>query len=466
MDTFHIVLLVAVGGLACLAVWLYQRGVALRLRAAAAEQAANSELVRRQQVEEALGESARRLDAIAAEVTLAQRNAATLTAQLEAERNARKEDLDRRAEFDVQLRQAFNSHAADVLKKSNEQLVLMAREQLEAAGNKAAGVVEAKKAEIASLVTPIRDTLTRTDEKLQQIQRQWEGDRAGLLAQIQGVGQAGELLRAETARLVKALSRPEVRGRYGEVQLRRVAELAGMTNYCDFAEQESSRDEEGRLRRPDLIVRLPNDRVIAVDAKTNTYPYVEAVNAPSPQEQAEHLERFAQAVEKQVSELGRRQYWSAFEGSPEFVVMFMPGDVFLDAALSRRPDLLEHAARANVLIATPATLIGLLRAVAVGWREQRLAAEARELLDLGRELHKRAADALEHVEGLGGALRRAVEHYNRFVGSYERNLEPTLRKFEGAGAKGAKELPEPAQVEVTPRLLRGLSPDETGATSP
>jgi DNA recombination protein RmuC len=272
------------------------------------------------------------------------------------------------------------------------------------------------------------------------------------------VTQAGRGLREETNKLTRALSRPEVRGQYGEIQLRRVAELAGMTRYCDFDEQASVRDGEGNLQRPDMVVRLPNERVIAVDAKTNTYAYIEAVNAADDAEREGHLERFARHVQDQAKKLSDKRYWSRFEGSPEFVVMFVPGDHFIDAALSRRPELIEFAAEHGVILASPSTLIGLLRAVAVGWREEKLAAEARGLWELGKELHERAATAFEHAGKLGDSIRQSVERYNRLVGSIDTRLMPTLRKFEDAGAGSAKQLSELGQVEAVPRAL------ETGAS--
>lgn len=276
---------------------------------------------------------------------------------------------------------------------------------------------------------------------------------------LEALKERSEALKDETSRLARALSRPEIRGRYGEIQLRRIAELAGMRAYCDFAEQASQRGPDGRLLRPDMLVYLPNGRVIAVDAKTNLDAYVSATGETDPQRQAELLDHFAKHVADQVQQLSARSYWSAFEGSPDFVVMFMPGDHFLDAALSRRPELIETAAEANVILASPATLIGLLRAVAVGWREHRLAEEARQLLELGTELHERARVALEHAGGLGEAIRRAVEAYNNFIGSVDRRLMPTLRRFEDAGVRSARPLPELPTVTVEPRGLLSAESD-------
>jgi DNA recombination protein RmuC len=266
---------------------------------------------------------------------------------------------------------------------------------------------------------------------------------------MKSLGAAGESLRLETLKLSRALSKPEVRGRYGEIQLRRVAELAGMMEHCDFNEQQSQRDGDGRLLRPDMTVSYPNGRMIAVDAKCNILAYIEAIDAPTEESREACLERFADHVAAQAAALGRKTYWSEFEGSPEFVVMFVPGDQFIDAALSRRRDLIERAAEQGVILASPSMLIGLLRAVYVGWREKRVEDQARELIALGRELHERASIAFGHVADLGAALESASKRYNAFVASYESRLEPTLRKFEDAGVKSSKDRPA-----LTPLSLR------------
>lgn len=227
-----------------------------------------------------------------------------------------------------------------------------------------------------------------------------------------------------------------------------------MTSYCDFNEQFSQRDDEGNLLRPDMVVTLPNERVIVVDAKANINAYIDAVNAPTDEIREEQLQRFARHTFEQVKKLSDKKYWSLFDGkSAEFVVMFVPGDHFIDAALSRRPDLLDVAAQQGVILASPSTLIGLLRAVAVGWREHALTEQAAELFELGKELHDRAATAFEHAGKLGDSIRQAVERYNRLVGSIDSRMMPTLKKFEDAGAKSGKSLDTPKRVEGTPREL-------------
>jgi len=388
--------------------------------------------------------------------------AAELRAQMEAERRvaaerlaavqqAREEIEKKLAEFESKTEKVFGALAGRALEGASEQFLRMAREALAAQQKGAELELEKRREAVDKLVRPIAETLAKTDAKLAEIERERLGAYSSLAEQIRGVMGAQEALRAETGRLVRALSKPDVRGRYGEIQLRRVAELAGMVSYCDFAEQTNQRTSDGRVQRPDMTVRLPNDRVIAVDAKTNTQAYIEACDAATDAEREACLERFARHVYEQATALAKKTYWAEFKGSPEFVVMFVPGDQFLDAALARRPDLLDHAAQQGVILASPSTLIGLLRAVAVGWREKSVADQAAALLKLGSELRERAAVLYAHMAGLGRALEAAVGRYNDVVGSFEARLTPTLRRFEEAGLKGAKDLPALEQVAVRPR---------------
>jgi len=355
-------------------------------------------------------------------------------------------DSERRAKEQLQLEnrftEAFKSMTADALKSSRAEFLEQAKP-----------VFDAAKKEHAELVRPIGETLSETRKKLAEIEEKRTASFATLTAQIDAMAGSNTTLRQETERLTRALSRPEVRGRYGEIQLRRVAELAGMRDYCDFEEQASGVDEAGNAVRPDMIVKLPNSRVIAVDAKTNIDAYIQAVNARDEAERETQLDRFARHVAEQAKKLADKRYWSGWTGSPEFVVMFVPGDHFIDAALSRRPDLLDYAAQHRVILASPSTLIGLLRAVAVGWREQSLSEQAQALFELGRELHDRASTAFSHVERLGSAIRQTTARYNDVVGSIDTRLVPTLKRFEEAGAKSAKELAELKPVEGEPRAL-------------
>ncbi len=349
---------------------------------------------------------------------------------------------DRLKELNESAQQVFKNLAGDTLKAATDQFIKQADQRLKAQEEKSSLEYKQRSESFNQLLKPISETLGKTQERLLKLD-----ERVALSAQ------SSDNLREETQKLARALSRPEVRGGYGEIQLRRVAELAGLANYCDFSEQHSTRDAEGRLLRPDMIVNLPNDRQIVVDAKCNIDAYLQATRTDHAEEQERHLAHFASTVAKQAKALGAKRYWSQYDGSPEFVVMFIPGDHFIDAALSRQPELLEHAATNGVILASPSTLIGLLRAVHVGWREHRLAEEAHELLEAGRELHRRAATAFEHVNQLGKALNNAVGHYNKFVGSTDRMLMPQLRKFEEMDMQSSKQLTMASPIEQTTREL-------------
>jgi DNA recombination protein RmuC len=371
--------------------------------------------------------------------------------RLLAERNlARGRLVDREAD-EERMRDSFRSLAAETLSQSTSQFLKLAERALDAQKNSAAADFERRRAAVDELVKPIHVMLQRAERQLRLIEKDRTEAYAGLRAQVTGMAASGAELARETSKLARALGKPNVRGRYGELQLQRVAELAGMQQHCDFAVQANVRDGDGNLLRPDMIVKLPNGRVLAVDAKTSLDAYVEALAADSEAAREQCLERFADHVARQVQELARRGYWRQFSDSPEFVVMFIPGDQFIDAALERRPELIESSARRNVILASPSTLIGLLRAVHVGWRERRLSESAEELFALGRELHARIATAMAHADKLGGALEQTLRRYNEFVGSVQTRLLPTLRRFEERGVRVGEEVAELEPVESAVR---------------
>lgn len=373
--------------------------------------------------------------------------------QLEALRLAQRtasEELEKRlAEVQQRFGKVMEATSNEALERSTKQLLALANETFEKRE-------QASTASLKSLVNPITDTLKRTDERIAGIEKLRTEAHAALLTQIGTMHENAAQLRGETAKLTQALRRPEVRGRYGEVQLERVAELAGMTSYCDFSTQTSVRNDDGELLRPDMVVSLPNNRQIVIDAKTNIDAYLDAIQAESDDERDRQLDRFARHVADQAKALSKKGYWSQYQGSPDFTVMFIPGDQFIDAALSRRPDLLDAAAQDGVILASPSTLIGLLRAVAVGWREKALSDSAQELFALGKELHERASTVLDYTAKLGTHLRTANNTYNSLVGSIDGRLMPSLRKFEDAGAKSSKTLETPTPVDSVPRELKAL----------
>ena len=358
-------------------------------------------------------------------------------------------------ELNEQTKNAFASAAQQALAQANTELVKVAEQKFGAQHAAEAVEHEKRRAAVDQMVKPISDTLKATQEKLAEIEKDRVDAFGRLSEQIRGVTESSASLRDQTGKLVNFLKRPEVRGRYGEIQLERVVELAGMINYADFSTQHSTRDSEGNLLRPDLIVTMPNQREVVVDAKTNINSYLEAVEAPDAEKREACFQKFALDVEQQAFALAKKQYWAQYDGSPEFVVMFIPGDQFLDAALRRRPGLLEAAWESGVILATPSSLIGLLKTVALGWREKRLEDKAQELFAIGKELHERTATAWEHLAKVGDGLNRSVDAYNRAVRSVETRLLPTIRKFEEAGAKSAKELPEMPEVTVRPQVTGG-----------
>ena len=355
------------------------------------------------------------------------------------------------ADANATMSEKFRALASQVLTDARAELVKIGDEKLKSQTTIAAADMEQRKQAVERLLQPIAETLKKTDEKLAAMEKERTGSYAELRTQVQQMAMGNEALRGATEKLGRALRDPKVRGQYGEIQLKKVAELAGMRAFCDFTEQSSTIDSDGNRLRPDMIVKLPNKREVAIDAKANLKPYLDAIESTDPAQVEGFLKAFADGIANQAGALAKKGYWKHYENAPEFVVMFVPGDQFVDAALSRRPDLLEFAASQRVLLASPSTLIGLLRAVHVGFQEQTLAEEAMELRRLGVELHERASVAFEHVGKLGKSLSNAAEHYNKFVASYEQRLEPTFRKFEESGAKSGKELP---QVEVVSTQLR------------
>lgn len=366
-----------------------------------------------------------------------------------------KETLD---QVQAKFESVFDAAAGRALKASSDAFLKLADQRMATVTEQQRGELDQRRAAVEQLVRPIVEALGKTEAVLGAMEKERAGAYSAVRQQVEQMAQQGAALQRETGQLVQALREPRIRGYYGEVQLKRVAELAGMRAYCDFVEQDQTVDDAGRRQRPDMVVRLPNGREVVVDAKANILPYMDALKAATPQEAEACLVRFADGIAAQAAALGKKSYWSQYEGSAEFVVMFVPGDQFVDAALARRPDLLETAAAAGVVLASPSTLIALLRAVSVAFREERLAREAAELLALGKELHERAATAFSHVDKLGETLGRAVGHYNAFVGSYESRLEPTLERFEQIGAAGGKALPELEPVTVTVRPMKPLVP--------
>ncbi len=362
-----------------------------------------------------------------------------LTAELERARARLDAQLAQQADraafaldTEARLRSAFTSLAGDTLRSNSELFLAMARETLGRDHALAQGALKERELAIAQLVEPLKAALERTESQAHALERERREALGQLRSQIETVAAGQAQLARETRNLVTALRRPEVRGRWGELTLRRVVELAGMAEHCDFTEQLKIVGDEGALR-PDLVVHMPESRDLVVDAKTPLDAYLEALEAPSEEARRSALERHAQQVEVRIRELASKRYWGQLECSPEFAVLFLPGDQFLAAALAERPELLENALQQSVIIATPSTLIALLKAVAYGWRTSVAAQNAATIRQLGEELYRRLGNFAGHLGHLGERLGAAVDAYNGAVGSLERQVLPQARRFAELG---------------------------------
>ncbi len=347
---------------------------------------------------------------------------------------------------ETRLRAAFDSLAGEALRANNELFLQLARETLGRDQAVAEGALKEREAAVAQLVLPLRVALERTEAQVQALERERREAFASLRTQIETLSGGQAQLSRETRNLVTALRRPEVRGRWGELTLRRLVELAGLTEHCDFTEQLRVTSAEGALR-PDLVVHMPDARDLVIDAKTPFDAYLAALEAPTEEERSQALKRHASQVEARVRELASKSYWSQFERSPEFAVLFLPGDQFLSAALAERPELIENALGQGVIITTPSTLIALLKTVAYGWRQSEVAHNAAVIRDLGQELYRRLASFDGHLARMGQRLASAVEAYNAAVGSLERQVLPQARRFTELGVTA--DAPLPALEPVT-----------------
>jgi len=379
------------------------------------------------------------------------------------DRAARRADgLARRDRDGGALRDAFKAAAADALRLNHESFLQLARPELEKVVARASGELAQRQQAVEGLVKPIGDSLAKVTLEITQLEKQRAATHADLLRLIGTVNDDQRALKSETANLVRALRRPEVRGRWGELQLRKVVEMAGMLDYVDFVEQASVEGEDGRLR-PDMIVRLPGGQQVVVDAKAPLDAYLAAVEAEDEERRRALLDDHARHIQDHMRKLGQKNYWSQFAPSPEFVVMFLPGENIFGQALAQDPSLIEKGVNERVIPASPTTLIALLRAAAYGWNQQKLAESAQQISDLGRDLYARLRTMAEHLSKHGQHLDRAVDSYNRFLGSLERNVLPQARRFEQLGAAVGDGLPELPPVE---KALRSPQAPELAAPAP
>jgi DNA recombination protein RmuC len=401
--------------------------------------------------------AARRIETVRIELETARVRIESMTRQ-EADRVSLLEQSERR------LREAFDSLAGETLRSNSEMFLKLARETLGRDQALAQGALKERETAIAQLVEPIRAALQKTEAQVESLERERRDAFSTLRTQIETLANGQTLLQRETRNLVTALRRPEVRGRWGELTLRRLVELAGMSEHCDFTEQLHLALDEGSLR-PDLVVHMPESRNLVVDVKAPLDAYLEALEAATDEQRQIALRRHGQQVESRVRQLAAKNYWSQFEHSPEFVVLFLPGDQFLSAALAERPDLLETALKQNVILATPSTLIALLKTVAYGWRQAAVAENAAVIRELGQELHRRLGTFASHLARVGQRLNSAVEAYNSAVGSLERQVMPQARRFPELGVTPDAPLAPMEQIDLLARPVNVPASAEAALTN-
>lgn len=359
-----------------------------------------------------------------------------------------------------QLQAVFGELARESLQSNSEVFLTLARERLARQQQDASQMLKERETAIDTLVQPIREALAKTEAQIQTIERERIDSFATIKSQMELLAVGQNLLSRETRNLVTALRRPGVRGQWGEITLRRVVELSGMTLHVDFTEQQHVSTESGAIR-PDMVVHMPEQRDIVVDVKTPLDAYLSAVEAQSDEDRNAQLRRHAQIVAARVRELASKQYWSQFERSPDFVVLFLPGDQFLSAALQENPGLIDDSMRQNIMLATPTSLIALLKVISYGWKQTALAENAKEVRQLGEELYKRLAVFGEHLGKLGKSLGSSVESYNRAVGSLEQQVLPAARRFPELGLRTARDIDAIEPISSLTRSLRaGSSNDE------
>jgi len=353
------------------------------------------------------------------------------------------------------LKDTFSALAGTALKNNTAQFLQLAQQNLQQFQIKAEGDLSQKEKAIEGLVKPIREALNKTETEIRRMENERKQAQGALTLHLQSIAESHRLLQSETRNLVQALRRPEVRGQWGELTLKRLAELAGMVEHCDFNEQASVQSGQGQ-QRPDMIIRMPDKRDIIVDAKTPLDAYLSAIESTDDNERKGHLERHTRNVRARIKELSGKAYWRQFRFSPEFVVLFIPGDQFLSAALETDHTLLEEALSQNVILATPTSFVALLRAIAYGWRQEALAENADTIREIGQDMYDRLITFAEHLARLGRSLDSSVDNFNKAVGSYDSRVLPGARKFVDMGISAREEPTEPVQIERGTRKVQAV----------
>jgi DNA recombination protein RmuC len=382
----------------------------------------------------------------------ADRNAAALSAQLEATRQNLLEQKKLLDDAYAQLSQAFASVSAEALARNNEAFLHLAREKFAALSIEATGSLEQRKAQIEGLLKPMQELLNSYQQRLGEVEKSRVESYSMLREQLGTLTETQRTLNLQTSQLVTALRRPQTRGQWGEITLRRLVELAGMSARCDFVEQGSIEGEDGRMR-PDMLINLPGERQIVIDCKAALDAFLDAAAAADEDQRKQFLQRHCQQVRSRARELSAKSYWSQFKRSPEYVIMFLPGEAFLYAAIEQDGSIIEEFLRSNVIIATPTTLMALLRVIEFGWRQELVAENAEAIQKHGRELYERIATLGDHFAKLGASIDGTVENYNKTIGSLESRVFVTARKIAELGARSDKEPRDIEPVDVRTREL-------------
>lgn len=391
-----------------------------------------------------------RLNAQAEELSALRVREGDLAARMEEERKAASEKQALLEDLQAKLQDTFKALSANALKDNNQSFLQLAGEHLSKVQEAAKGDLELRQKTIEGLVKPIKDSLTQVDQRILEMEKSRQNAYVELTQQVKFLATDQVDLKKETRKLVDALRRPTVRGRWGEMQLRRVVELAGMINYCDFTEQTSVTTEDGRLR-PDMVVRLPGGKQVVVDAKAPLEAYLNAYESQDEDARKQSMLAHARQIRDHLTKLGQKSYWEHLKPTPEFVVMFLPGEIFFSSALEHDPGLIEEGVKQKVIVASPTTLIALLRAVYYGWQQEKIAENAQQVSELGRELYKRIVTLSEHFGRVGKGLSGAVEAYNKTVSSLESRVLVQARRFKELAAAPEKDLPVLEPLEVSAR---------------
>ena len=377
---------------------------------------------------------------------------AGVEAKYEAELKAADDKLKLLEEARDSLKDSFKALSADALSKNNESFIKLAEENLKKHQQSAKNDLEKRQQAITKTVEPVSQTLKAFSDRVNKIEERRIESEGGIKKELQKLSEMHLRLDQSTSSLVQALRAPQVRGQWGEMHLRRTVEMAGMINYCDFEEQSSVETEEGQRQRPDMLIRLPNERRVVVDSKVPIAAYLDALETDSIEVQSERMQAHARHLRTHIKDLSTKAYWSQFENAPEFVVLFVPNEAIFSAALEEDPSLIELGVENKVILATPTTLIALLKAVAYGWQQEAITREAKEIASLGKEIYDRLSVVIGHFVKLGKSIDQSVGNYNKAMNSVDSRLMVTARKFESLESASSEQLPDINQIEKRPNL--------------